>query len=120
MARTLTLTAEMNWPIEDGKQAAKTNLAVSLVYSSALAIEKVYASPVTDEAIALPMTSAKFLMLQAPGTEDVQIKLNGNTNAITLKAGTGFVLIYNPDGAITGITVTVATAPATLKGFAFA
>ena len=36
MARTFTLTGEMNWPIEDGKQAAKVALAVSLEYTSAL------------------------------------------------------------------------------------
>lgn len=120
MARTLTLTGEMNWPIEDGKQAAKVALSVSLTYTSALHIEKVFAAPAADEALVLPMTSAKFLMLQATGTEDVSVKLNSSTVALTIKAGTGFMLLYNPDGMITGITVTVVTAPATLKGFAFA
>lgn len=120
MARTLTFAGEMNWPIEDGKQAAKVALAVSLAYTSALHIEKVYAATVTDEALVLPMTSAKFMILQATGTEDVSVKLNGNSNAMVLKAGSGFVMLYNPDGMITGVTVTVATAPATLKGFAFA
>lgn len=120
MARTFTFAGEMNWPIEDGKQAAKVPLSISLAYSSALHIEKVYAGAVTDEALALPMASAKFLLLQATGTEDVSVKLNGNANAMVLKAGAGFVMIYNPDGDVTALTVTVATAPATLKGFAFA
>lgn len=120
MTRTFTLTGEMNWPIEDGKQAAKVTLAVSLAYTSALHIEKVYAAPVTDEVVVLPMASAKFMMLQALETEDVQVKLNGNANALTLKAGEGFVVLYNPDGAVTALTVTTAAAPATLQGFAFA
>ncbi len=120
MARTLTFTGELNWPIEDGKQAAKVALEVSLAYSSALHIEKVYAAPVADETLELPMCSAKFLLLRATGTEDVSVKLNGNTTAIVLKAASGFVLIDNPDGAVTAITVTVVTSPATLQGFAFA
>jgi hypothetical protein len=120
MARTLALTAELNWPIEDGKQAAKIDLGLSMTYTSSLHIEKVYASTVTDEVLELPMTTAKFLILRAIGTEDVQVKLNGNANAITLKAGAGYVMIYNPDGTITGVTVTVAAQPATLQGWAFA
>jgi hypothetical protein len=120
MSRTLTFTGELNWPIEDGKQAAKVALTSSLSYTSAFHIEKLYAATATDEAIELPMTSAKFLILRATGTEDVQVKLNGNANALTLKAGSGYVLIDNPDGAVTALTVTVATAPATLQGFAFA
>lgn len=120
MARTFTLTGELSWPIEDGKNAAKVDLAVSLAYTQALHIEKIYAAPVTDEAVVLPMTSAKFLFLQALGTEDVQVKINGNANAHTLKAGDGFLLIYNPDGDVTALTVTTAAAPATLQGWAFA
>jgi hypothetical protein len=120
MARTLLFSGTMQWPLEDGKQAAKLDLSVSLTYTQVLAIEKVYSAPVTDEAIVLPMSSAKFLLLKALATEDVQVKLNGNTNAITLKAGGGFLLIQNDDGAITGVTVTTAAAPATLQGFAFA
>lgn len=119
MARTLKFTGEMEWPLEDGKQAAKLPLTMSLVYTSALAIEKVYAAPVADEVLALPMTSAKFLLLQAL-TDDVDVKVNGSANAITLKAGDGALLVWNPDGAVTGVTVTVATSPASLKGFAFA
>jgi hypothetical protein len=120
MARTLTFTGELSWPIEDGKQAAKVALSASLVYTSALHIEKVYATTVMDEAVDLPMTSAKFLLLQASGTENISVKLNGSAQAIVLKAGSGFILVQNPDGAITGLTVTVAAQPATLKGFAFA
>lgn len=119
MARTLQFSGELQWPLEDGKQAAKLPLSMSLAYTSALAIEKVYAAPVTDEAVTLPMTSAKFLLLQAT-TEDLDIKLNGNANAVTLKAGTGFLLVWNEDGAVTAMTVTAATVPATLKGYAFA
>lgn len=119
MSRTLSFTGEMAWPLEDGKQAAKLPLAVSLAYTSALAIEKVFAAPVTDEVVTLPMTSAKFLLLQAT-TENIGVKLNGNSNAITLKAGDGFVMIWNADGTITGLTVTAATVPATLKGYVFA
>jgi len=120
MARTLAVTAEMGWPLEDGKQAAKIDLGLSLSYTSVLHIEKVYASTVTDEAVELPMASAKFLLLRAIGTEDVQVKINGNANALTLKAGSGYLLVYNPDGAVTSITVTVAAQPATLQGWAFA
>jgi hypothetical protein len=120
MARTLTVTAEMAWPIEDGKQAAKVDLDLSMSYTSVLHIEKVYTTTVTDEAITLPMASAKFLILRSIGTEDVQVKLNGNANAHTLKAGEGYLLIYNPDGDITALTVTTAAQPATLQGWAFA
>jgi hypothetical protein len=120
MSRTLTLTGEINWPIEDGKQAAKIDLAISLAYTSALHIEKVFSSPVVDEDVDLPMTSAKFLFLRALGTEDVTVKLNGNSNAHTLKAGEGFLLIHNPDGDITALTVSNAAAPATIQGWAFA
>lgn len=120
MARTLALTAELNWPLEDGKQAAKIDLGLSLTYTSVLHIEKVYAAPVVDEAIELPMASAKFVLLRALGLEDVQVKLNGNANAITLKASEGYLLLYNPDGVITAITATVAAQPATLQGWAFA
>lgn len=119
MARTLLFSGELQWPLEDGKQAAKLPLSISLVYTSALAIEKVFSAPVTDEAITLPMTSAKFLLLQAE-TEDIDVKLNGNTNAITLKASAGFILIWSEDGTVTGLTVSAATVPATLKGYAFA
>lgn len=119
MARTLTFTGTMQWPIQDGKQASKLDLSVSLVYTSMLALEKVYASVVTDEAVVLPMASAKFLLLKAT-TNDVDVKLNGASTAITLKAGGGFLLIQNDDGAVTALTVTTATAPATLEGYAFA
>lgn len=118
MARTLSFSGELNWPIEDGKQAAKVALAASIAYASALHIEKVYAAAVTDEAIVLPMASAKFLLLQAL-TNDITVKLNGAATSITIKAGTGFVLVFG-DGVITGVTVTTSTVPATLKGFAFA
>jgi hypothetical protein len=120
MARTLTLTAEMSWPIEDGKQAAKADFNISLAYTTAMHIEKPYAGTVTDEALDLPASSIKFLLLQSVGTEDIEVKLNGNSNALTLKAGDGYILVYNPDGDITAVTVTVGTAPATLKGYAFA
>jgi hypothetical protein len=120
MARTLALTSELSWPLEDGKQAAKVDLGLSFTYTSSLHIEKVYAAPVTDEVLELPMTSAKFLLLRSIGTGDVQVKLNGNANALTLKAGEGYLLLYNPDGDVTGVTVTVAAQPATLQGWAFA
>lgn len=119
MARTLAFTGTMQWPLQDGKQAAKLDLSVSLDYTSVLALEKVYSAPVVDEALTLPMASAKFLLLQAKG-DDVEVKLNGAATAITLKAGGGFLLIHNADGAITGLTVTIVTAPATLEGYAFA
>jgi len=119
MARTLTFTGEMRWPLEDGQQAAKLPLAASLDYTEALYIENVYPAPVADEAIALPMASAKFLLIEA-GTEDVDVKLNGNANAITIKADVGFVLIWNEDGAVTALTITVPTAPATFRCWAFA
>jgi len=119
MARTLLFNGTMQWPLQDGKQASKLDLSVSLAYTAMLAIEKVFAAPVTDEAITLPMASAKFLLLKAAGTEDVAVTLNSGS-AITLKAGGGFLLVQNDDGAITALTVTVATAPATLEGYAFA
>ena len=40
MPRTLQFAGELTWPLEDGKQAAKTNISASLVYTSALMIEK--------------------------------------------------------------------------------
>ncbi len=121
MARTLSFTGEMEWPLEEGKQAAKLPLTISLDYTSVLAIEKVYSSIVVDEVVTLPVASVKFLLLRATGTtEDVDVKLNNNTNPITLSAGDGFLLVYNPDGVITDLTVSVAVAPATLQGFAFA
>lgn len=119
MARTLRLTGTLEWPLEDGQQAGKLPLSFSLVYTSALAIEKVYTGTITDEAVALPMASAKFLLLQAAGN-DIAVKLNGAATAITLKAGSAAILIWNDAGAVTGITVSVTTAPATLKGYAFA
>lgn len=119
MARTLSFSGTMQWPIQDGKQAAKLDVSVSLDYTSVLALEKVYSAPVADEVITLPMASAKFLLMQAK-TADVEVKVNGSANAITLKAGSGFLLIHNPDGAITAVTVTVAAAPATVEGYAFA
>lgn len=118
MARTLSFTGEIQWPLEDGKQAAKINLAASLVYASALHIEKVYSAVVTDEVVTLPMASAKFLLLQAI-TNDITVKLNASTDAITIKAGTGFILIFG-DGVITALKVSTGTVPATLKGMAFA
>lgn len=119
MARTLTFTGSMSWPLEDGGQAAKLAFSVSLVYTSILALEKVFSAPVVDEAIALPMASAKFLVMKAR-TEDVTVKLNGAAAAITLKGGAGFMLVQNPDGAITGVTVSAAVAPATLELYAYA
>lgn len=119
MARTLLFTGEMQWPLDDGKQAAKHNLSVSLNYTSNLALEKVYATAVTDEVVTLPMASAKFLLLEATGN-DVDIKLNGSDEVITLKAGAGFVAVWSSAGAITSVKVTVTTVPATLKGYMFA
>ena len=119
MARTLSFTGQMNWPLEDGKQAAKADVAFSLNYAEALSIEKVYSSTVADDPVVLPMASAKFLLLRAK-TADIAVKLNGSATAITVKAGAGFLCVNNPDGAITGLTVTVATAPATLELYAFA
>jgi len=119
MARTLSFAGELSWPLEDGKQAAKTNFNLSLVYTASLQLEKVYSVTATDEALSLPMASAKFLILQAL-TADIEIKLNNSTTAITLKAGAGWLMVYNPDGAITGVKVSTTTVPATLKGYAFA
>lgn len=118
MARTLTFAGELQWPLEDGKQVAKVNLATSLNYASALYIEKVYSGTVTDEAIALPMSSAKFLLLQCT-TNDITVKLNGSNTALTIKAASGYVLIAG-EGAVTALSVTTDTVPATLKGYAFA
>ena len=119
MARTLAFSAEMEWPLEDGKQAAKTNLLESLVYTQALHEEKLFAAPVTDEVVVLPMTAAKFVLMKAK-TADVQFKLEGNANALTLKADEGFFAFWNGDGAITAITITVAVAPASLVIFTYA
>lgn len=119
MARTLSFTGELSWPLEDGKQAAKTNLTASLVYTSALMIEKQFSVAATDEVVALPMASAKLLLLQAV-TADVEVKLNGGDEAVTIKAGTGFMLVFNSDGAITNLKVSTTTVPATLRGYAFA
>ena len=119
MARTLTFTGTLNWPIEEGQQAAKATFSTSLVYTSALAIEKVYSEGVTDEVVTLPMTSAKFLVLRAKDN-DIDVKVNGSTAAITLKGNGGALIVDNADGAITGLTVTIFTVPATLEGYAFA
>ncbi len=119
MARTLSFTGELSWPLEDGKQAAKTNFNLSLVYTSCLQLEKIYAISATDEVLPLPMASAKFLILQAL-TADIEVKLNDSDEPITLKAGAGWLMVYNPDGAITGVKVSTTTVPATLKGYAFA
>ena len=118
MARTLTFTGTMTWPLEDGQQAAKLVVSSSLVYTSVLAVEKVFASTIVDEAIALPMTSAKFLLVKAL-TNDIDVKLNGAATAITVKAGAGFLLVQNDDGAITAMTVSNAVAPATVEVYAF-
>lgn len=120
MARTLSVTTTMNWPVQDGKNAAQLVLTTSLTYTQMLVIEKVYSSPVAGEAITLPMTSAKFLILQSLGTEDVEVFINGSTDSIMLKAGDGYVVVQNPDGAVTSLEVTVAAEPATLQGYAFA
>lgn len=119
MARTLTFSGTLNWPLEDGTQAAKATVSTSLVYTSALAIEKVYSSVVTDEAVTLPMASAKFLLLRAKDN-DIDVKLNGSAQAITLKGNGGAMIIDNADGAITALAVTTSTVPATLEGYAFA
>jgi hypothetical protein len=119
MARTLQFTGLMTWPLEDGQQAAKANLSMSLPYTSMLSTEKVYSAPVVDEAVTLPMASAKFLLMRAK-TADVSVKINGSASAISLKAGAAFIVIQNDDGAVTALTVTVATAPATLEFYAFA
>ncbi len=119
MARTLGFSGEMEWPLEDGKQAAKLNLLEGLVYTQSFQVEKLYAAPVTDEALVLPMASAKFILMQAK-SGDVQMKLNGNANAITLKADAGFFAFWNEDGAITALSVTTAAAPASLVVYAFA
>jgi len=118
MARTLQFTGEMQWPLEDGKQAAKLPLSVALNYTSVLTIEKVFAAGVVDEAITLPMSSAKFMLLQASG-ESVTVKLNGAATAINLKADGGFVMVWNADGAITSLTLTVTLVPATFKAYLF-
>lgn len=119
MARTVKFSGNVEWTLEDNQTAAKMPLACELSYTSSLQIEKVYTAVVTDEVIALPMASAKFLVLKAL-TNDVTIKLNNSTTDIPIKAGTGFVLIWNPDGAITSLKVSIGVAPATLKGYAFA
>jgi hypothetical protein len=119
MARTLSFAGTLTWPLEDGKQAAIHALAISLAYTSALYVEKPYSAGVVDEAVDLPMTSAKAVLIEA-STADLQVKLNGAATAITVKAGTGFILISNPDGAITELTVTTTTVPATLKAWLFA
>ena len=119
MARTLTFAGELTWPLEDGKQAAKHNLAISLAYTAALYVEKPFSVTAIDEVIDLPVASAKLLLIEA-GSADLQIKLNNSTIAITVKTGTGFILIHNPDGAITGVKVSTTTVPATLKMYVFA
>lgn len=118
MARTLSFSGELTWPMEDGKQAAKLPLVLSLPYVSVVHVEKVYAAPVADEAIDLPMATAKFLLIQATG-EDITVKINGAASGIAVKAVTGFMLIWNEDGAITDVTVTITGVPATLKAYIF-
>lgn len=120
MARTLTFTGELSWPLEDGKQAAKVAVTTSLVYTSALYIEKVYAAAPVAEELALPMAGARFLLLQAT-TNDLSVKLNDGDEAVTLTAGTGFIMVSGGiAGVITKVTVSGAVVPATLKGYAFA
>ena len=118
MARTLSFTGTMTWPLEDAGQAAKLTVTSSLTYTSALHVEKVFSAPVVDEVVTLPMTSAKFLLLKAQ-TADVSVKINGGS-AITLKAGAAFLIVQNDDGNVTALTVSAATAPASLIGYAFA
>ena len=119
MARTLQFAGELTWPLEDGKQAAKTNLSASLVYTAALLLEKQFSVAAVDEVIALPMASAKFVLLQAT-TADVNVKLNDSAEDIVIKAGTGWVMLYGSDGVVTSIKVSTTTVPATLKVYAFA
>jgi hypothetical protein len=119
MARNLQFSGEMQWPLEDGKQASKLDLLETLTYGQAYHAEKLYAAPVTDEALPLPFASAKFILMQAK-TADVDVKLNGNANAISLKADAGFFAYWNEDGGVTALSVTTAVAPATLVVFAFA
>jgi hypothetical protein len=104
--------------MEDGKQAAKIPVSSSLVYEEALAIENKYTGTVTDETVTLPMATAKFLLVRCSG-ENVSVKLNGG-GAITVTKGTGFIMLWSSDGAITALSVTVASVPATLKVLTFA
>ncbi len=117
MARTLTVSAEVQWPMEDGKQAAKIPLVTSLVYEEAVALENKYTGAVTDEAVTLPMTTAKFLLVRCSG-ENVSVKLNGG-GAITVTKSTGYIMLWSSDGAITSLSVTITSVPATLKILAF-
>ena len=119
MPRTLQFAGELTWPLEDGKQAAKTNISASLVYTSALMIEKQFSIPAVDQPLALPMASAKFVLLQAT-TADVNVKLNDSAEDIVIKASTGWVMLYGSDGVVTSIKVSTTTVPATLKIYAFA
>jgi hypothetical protein len=108
----------MEWPLEDGQQASKLPFSFSLEYTDQNSIEKTYTATVADEVIPIP-ASTKALVLRAK-TNDVDIKLNGASTVITLKAGAGYLIITNPDGNITGVTATVTTATAVLEGYAFA
>jgi hypothetical protein len=122
MARELKVTATVEWPMVAGQQAMKIPLAVALTYEEAVAIENKYASPVTDEAVTLPMTTAKFLLVQCTG-ENASIKINGGgAIPITKTVGTtgGFAMVWSNDGAITALSVTLAAAPATVTILAFA
>ena len=119
MSRTLTFAGTLTWPLEDGKQAAIHSLAISMTYTAALYVEKPYSVAAIDEVVELPVASAKMLLIEASGA-DLQIKLNNSTVALTVKTGAGFILIHNPDGAITGVKVSTTTVPATLKMYVFA
>ena len=119
MARQLLMDATIQWPLETDKQPAKVPLSVALTYTSEMSVEKVYAAPVADEAVALPMASAAFLLVRAVDN-DIDVKLNASANAITVEADGGFIMIWNPSGTVTAMTVTIVTSPATLKVLAFA
>lgn len=118
MARTVTFTGSMVWPLENGQQASVLPLTFSLEYSDQTAREKTYSAVVTDDPVPLPTNGAKFLIARAK-TADVAVKINGSTTPVVLKAGSGFLVIANGDGNVTSLTATVAVAPAKLEMYAF-
>jgi hypothetical protein len=119
MARTMIITATMEWPLENGQQASKLPLTFNLEYTDQNSLEKTYAAPISNDPIPLPTNGAKAIVLRAK-TADVDVKINGSATSIKLKAGNGFIIITNGDGNVTSLTATVVTAPAKLEGYAFA
>jgi len=107
---TLKIVTTLTFPVaSEASPVAAPPFEFELVYTQKNVDDVVFGGVTTDADLMGRITDAKACFVQClAGAGD--LKVNGSTPTIPLKAGTGFWAFANPDGGLTDLTVSTADA----------